>query len=688
MSFALPIALALAGLALPIIGFYILKIRLRRVPSSTNLFWKQIFNEKPPRSLWQNFRHLLSLLLQLLMLFLLVISIADPYFPWQLLHARRIVIVMDHSASMRATDIKPSRVEASRKAAHDLINNLRFHDQAAIVLSGKHPTVIVGMTNHIPTLQRAVDSLEVTDAPTELKEAVELGKQIIGKHPQGEVVVFTDGCVISADIERGDTMEKPGGNESTRENRPSEVETKKNASKVVYRLSGGEASNVGITQFQVRRSLIDPIGYETLASVHNASDKPVKCRLELTLDEIPVDVLPLDLKPDETWSRSIEKTSLNGGQLVAALTQVRIEDSNADSKAFELNQLGSDDMAWALLPPRQIQKVLIVSPGNLFLQKVFEANPLVRIETTKELPTQWPVDSIIVLHEQVPLQLPNGNIFVIDPVGPCDHWEVGSVLENPIVTEQDKSSPLMKHIRLDNVLMPEAKQVIFKVAPHVLAGTVTGDPVYAEVKRTGGKCLVLSVNLERSDLAFRTAFPIMVTNSLGWFAGQTGELRESQATGAISNVAFEVAPNLRPESLTLRSPSFRTSRFLASIVDKSANPVAVDSPDRSSSSQSSALMSGRIGPLNEVGIWSIRLPLDDAEKNQSSIDADSLIDVAVNLASSRETDLRPDKELQESSKSPAIVAGWLGRPVWFYLVVAACLLAMAEWFLYQRRVIT
>ena len=37
--------------------FYILKIRLRRVPVSTLLFWEQIFEEKKPRSLWQRLRH-------------------------------------------------------------------------------------------------------------------------------------------------------------------------------------------------------------------------------------------------------------------------------------------------------------------------------------------------------------------------------------------------------------------------------------------------------------------------------------------------------------------------------------------------------------------------------------------------------------------------------------------------------
>ena len=149
MNFAFPIALTLAALALPIIALYILKVRLRRVTVSTNLFWKQIYEEKPPRSIWNHFRHLSSLLLQLLLLLLLVLAIADPYFSWQLLQARRIVVVIDNSASMSAADVPPSRLEAARAAARTVVTGLRFRDEMAIVVAGSTPEVAVGMTTRL-----------------------------------------------------------------------------------------------------------------------------------------------------------------------------------------------------------------------------------------------------------------------------------------------------------------------------------------------------------------------------------------------------------------------------------------------------------------------------------------------------------------------------------------------------------
>ena len=683
MTLALPIALILSALALPIIALYILKVRLRRVPVSTNLFWKQIYEEKPPRSIWQHFRHLLSLLLQLLLLLLIVVAIADPYFSWQLLQARRLVIVVDNSASMRAADVAPSRLAAARAAALSVVDGLRFRDEMAIVLAGSAPEVVVGMTGHAPTLRDAINGIHTSDNPTQIDSAIELGRQLIGDHPHGQVIVMTDGCV-----ERSPAFDK---------SRASEVTPPVTGAPVEYRLLSSAAANVGITQLQVRRSLIDPLGYEILASVKNASSAAVSCRLEITLNDIPVDVIPLNLKPEELWSRSIEKTSLEGGSLRAVLTNVaegdgsNVKDGSNGSNSGESDQLLTDNAAWALLPARSTQRVLVVTAGNLFLQKVFEANPLVEVTVRKGFPEEWPADSIIVLHGELPLTIPPGNVFVVDPVGNCDLWDQGAVLENPIVTEQDTASPLMNHIRLDNVLMPEARQLQFRTPPHSLAKTISGEIVYADVKRPNGKCLVLSVNLDRSDLAFRTAFPIMVANSLGWFAGQTGELQESLVTGSMTSVTLEsplntsvgepvpadgrpVAFRPRAGGLLLTSPSGVTSSVIA------------DAAQTATSTDAGTLTS-LIGPLNEVGIWSVST-LSSAESATESPTAAILTEIAVNLASERETDLRPSKELVDSPQTKITSTGWFSRPFWFYVIMIAVVLTSAEWFLYQRRFIS
>ncbi len=692
MSFALPIAFTLAAIALPIVALYILKVRLRRVPVSTNLFWKQIYEEKPPRSIWQHFRHLISLLLQLLLLLSIVLAIADPYFSWQVLQARRLVLVIDNSASMRASDVAPSRLEAAKSAAQQIVDGLRFRDEVAIVLAGSTPEVIVGMSGHAPTLRNAINGITFSDNPTQLSSAIELGRELVGQHPHGQFIVMTDGAIEADELSRRagdvnplvhDAAEEPikdaENNRGTDVPRSPEITPELS---VEYRIFATDAANIGITQLQARRSLIDPLGYEILASVRNASANPVSCRLELSLDDIPVDVIPLNLKPEELWTRSIEKTSLEGGRLRGVLTQIhsgtQVEtgtETEASAKpdvaaASVLDYLETDNTAWALLPGRKTQRVLIVSQGNLFLRKVFEANPLVEVTVRKDFPDAWPIDSIIVLHGNLPPVLPPGNVFVVDPAGSCDLWELGETMETPIVTEQDKTSPLMNHIRLDNVMMPEAKQLQFKTPPHSLAKTLSGEFVYAEVKRANGKCLVLNVNLDRGDLAFRTAFPIMVANSLGWFSGSTGELKQSFPTGTVTTVLLDDTTNSGDE-FELASPDGTSSP----IVVMRTGTATIENPSATADVADFSSISATIGPLTQVGVWSIK-------------STQVLAEVAVNLANARETDLRPLKEFFESPQTQVTTAGWFSRPFWFYLILLACILSAVEWFLYQRRLIS
>src|SRR5262249_59249415 len=102
-------------------------------------------------------------------------------------------------------------------------------------------------------------------------------------------------------------------------------------------------------------------------------------------------------------------------------------------------------------------------------------------------------------------KLPAGLAFVIDPATGTDFWQVGDKLQNPLVTQQDKDSPLMANLRLDNVLMPEARKLTFpgERKPVVLAAALTGEPLYVAIDRPEGKVLVLTVNLDQGDLPLR-----------------------------------------------------------------------------------------------------------------------------------------------------------------------------------------
>ncbi len=627
MYLANPTALFWAALAVPIVIFYILKIRLRRVPVSTVIFWRQIFEEKKPRSLWEKLRHLLSLLVQLAFLCLLIAALAQPFFAWEIESARRLVLVVDNSASMNATDVAPTRLAKAKALGQRLIAGMRSHDEMAIVAAGTQPRVVCGLTGHQRTLREALESLPAGDGPTRVVEAVDLARRLIAEQQSGDgkeplpdqrgrrVIVLTDGCV--------EGIEKLLGFED-----------------VQLVAVGQKTGNVAITAFQVRRSLLDPLGYEILAEVVNHSDEGVECRLEVQLNGNAIEVKPLQLAANGKWSEVFRKISADGGKVIATL-------NHADA-------LAADNQAVALLPRRELQPVLLVSEtGNLFVAKVLEANPLVQLSLIRALVADAPAvpGRITVYHRQVPNPLPPGPTLVIDPENDCDLWTVGDRLQNPLVAKQDKDSPLMAHVRLDNVLMPEARKLTFTPAagkPQVLVSALTGEPLYAALDRPEGKVLVMTVNLDRGDLPLRTAFPILATNALTWFAAGRGEIRPALAAGDTTEVTL---PGSGGDHV-LRSPGGHT-RPLPPGVSRTT-----------------------IGPLDECGIWSIVPAAPGAEPVQ---------EIACNLANRAESDLRPARELPDETAERTAVADVLGRPIWFYLLALAWLLAGLEWYLYQRR---
>ncbi len=396
--------------------------------------------------------------------------------------------------------------------------------------------------------------------------------------------------------------------------------------------------------------------------------------------------MPLKLKPGQRWSQSFEKASADGGQLKAKLDHADV--------------LSADNQAWAVLPKREPIPVTLVTEGNLFLQKVFESNPLISLIQIR--PDEWSssdrshvrqnvgnVDSahrlatvatsdLTVLHHQIPEVLPGGSVLVIDPRGGCDLWQLGDVLQNSIVNQQDKDSPLLGHVRLDNVVMPEARQLKFTSdeGVKVLARSLAGDPLLATIERPGQKILLLTVNLDEGDLPLRTAFPILMTNALNWFTDNRGDLREALSTGALTEIEMPRqtggvsplvdGPAAAPQSTRGLTPPVRLEL------------VAPDGRLSTLPTQSERLT---LGPFDQCGVWRIVSAGTAGEEA-------TLLELACNLADRNESDVRVSKS-EEATPTSVVSASVLGnRPVWFWLIGLAWLLMAVEWWAYQRRVIS
>jgi len=271
--------------------------------------------------------------------------------------------------------------------------------------------------------------------------------------------------------------------------------------------------DVVITRFQPRRLFADPLGYEVFVELVNYNDASKECLLELTLNEQLVDLKPLTLAANSTTAQILYGQSAQGGTLKATL------DIAAGT-------------ASAPLPARERQKLRLHGTDDFFLTRVLRSQQNVELLSTEA------GENVLVYHQAVPERIPEGNVLIVDPRNDCDLFTVGEPLESPLVGQASNDSPLMRFVCLNNGPVSGLREIRFSEnaeRPQILAATSEGNPIFFQWDQgEKGKVTVLSVDLKRSDLVFRTAFPIMVSNILDSFRADSGEQEQTVQTADVS----------------------------------------------------------------------------------------------------------------------------------------------------------
>ena len=125
MSFLSPLALLMAGLSVPLLLLYFLKVRRREMTVSSLLLWDPALRDREASTFFQRLQRDPLLLLQILALLALTVALARPAITVMGHGDKRVVIVLDTSASMKATDVGPSRFVRAQREALGLLGPAR-----------------------------------------------------------------------------------------------------------------------------------------------------------------------------------------------------------------------------------------------------------------------------------------------------------------------------------------------------------------------------------------------------------------------------------------------------------------------------------------------------------------------------------------------------------------------------------
>jgi Ca-activated chloride channel family protein len=154
----------------------------------------------PKQSQWR--RHL-AVALSLLSLITLTAAFARPKTQIDVPRERAtVVLVIDASQSMQATDVKPTRLDAAKQAAIDFVNKLPEKYNVSVVSMAGASAVLVPPTTAHNTVQNAINSIQLQDS-TAIGEGIATALRALQQAPKdpnnpnsiapGAIVLLSDG---------------------------------------------------------------------------------------------------------------------------------------------------------------------------------------------------------------------------------------------------------------------------------------------------------------------------------------------------------------------------------------------------------------------------------------------------------------------------------------------------------------
>ncbi len=476
MSFLAPMAFWFAAAIPVVILFYLLKRkRVVRLVSST-LLWQKFLAETQASAPFQRLRHNWLLILQILLLLLAILALARPFLAGTTEGGRKLVVILDSSASMQSTDESPSRFEKARADALKLMEAMRDNDQMVILQAGALTEVRQSATTEKTALRRALQAAEVADTPTRLEEALKLAETLVRNTAGSEIHLFSDGAVAA--LNEFETSRLP----------------------LLYHQVGTRANNLGITTLDVRPNPENPAQRAVFTSVANFSTNAQSTQLEFRLDDQMLEARPLTLGPRETSPQVFLAHQAKDGVFSVRLTTP--DDLAADNQAS----------AVSLLP--QPIKILLVTSGNPLLEKALRVAPNAALSVAPTLIETSAKSDLVVLDNVTPVAWPAGNVLAIH-TAQTNWFEGSSRLENPPIVDWKASHPLLRFVSFDTVQIGESLAV---KTPSWAVSLVDSPQTSLLLAGELGRQRIVWVGFDvlQSTWPLRVSFPIFVANAVEW----------------------------------------------------------------------------------------------------------------------------------------------------------------------------
>lgn len=602
-----------------IILFYLLKLKRKEVVVSSVLLWSHLVKDVQANAPFQKLRRNLLLLLQLLIAILAILAFSQPAYYTRALGGNHTVVILDGSASMKSKDGQGgSRFEEARRLALRMVADMHGGDRMMVLLATGRTHRLTNFSSDANELRAAINASKPQDTDTHLRDAVLLAASAAATgamDANNRIYVLSDGAFPPmSDID-------PRGSE------------------VRFVKVGSRSNNVGIVAMDVRRSFKDGGKYQMFVAVRNYAPEPRATNIEFYRNGNLVDARELKLPAASQADGFSERA-----EILENLTEVNgILEARLDLK----DDLDSDNIAYSQISARRDLQVLLVTDGNLYLQRALNLDPNVRLSvTTPDAYIGQPDFDVVVFENVGPKKVGPGNHLYINCGGPTAPVQVIGKIQNAGIVDWERGHPVMRYVRLSAMQMLEALKVTDRPWAVRLAEHETGTAI-AVGEHAGVKSAFVGFPLLKTEFPLRVAFPIFFNNMVQWLGARPGKTEGMQ---------------------------LRTGQPASFDIPEGVKEVTVKAPD---GSRASARVDGRTATYSDteqLGVY---------EASGANLNAR----FATNLLSRDESNIRPQDRIQFGNRPVLAGTGsvWAWRELWRPVLLAALLILAIEWWVYHRR---
>ena len=517
MPFLAP--LAIAGLVfIPlIVAFYMLRLRRDERMVSSTFLWQQLVRDVEANAPWQRLRRSLLLLLQLLLVLILVLAAARPFWERPAGLARDLVLVVDASASMGATDVFPDRLGAAKRAAADALAELPSDGRVSIVAAGETARVVANEVGDRGRATSLIEGIELSNGTGDLTEALRLADALASRARGAEILVVTDDAGSA----------------------PPALRTK---APIRVLPVGRDRHNQAISALAVQTGA-GGVKRSLFVSVANLDTSAVTRRLQVLADGQPFTARDLFIDPLTQTQVIIDELPAGTSVVEARLAAITADGDAASSgtgggpgASGPPDQLAADDAAWAVVPSDRLQRILLVGPGNVYLQNALSLLPNVELygTTSEDYATTTGLErfDLIVFDGLLPATLPAKPLLAIAPPRSSDLGTVAGTLDQPSLGRPALDEPLLHDVDLTRTHVARAQRMDLPAwARSVIPGPAQAPLLYSGT-RDGLATAVITFDLRQSDLPLQVAWPILVANLSGELLGRDASTLQPVEPGA------------------------------------------------------------------------------------------------------------------------------------------------------------